>query len=91
MNAQDRIGITPLMALLIGFVHNQTTVDNNISDEWSKLMTLAVDVSLVDKTFNRTLMHYVACVGSANEAQLIFDKDPKLVNALYVHHIACLY
>ena len=58
--------------------------DGTIVAEWTKLMSLEVDVNLSDRTFNRSLMHYVACVGIASVAQIVYDKNPKVVNAKYV-------
>jgi hypothetical protein len=84
VNVQDNIGITPLMALLIGFAHQNIGNDGTIVAEWTKLMSLEVDVNLSDRTFNRSLMHYVACVGTASVAQIVYDKNPKVVNAKYV-------
>jgi ankyrin repeat protein len=81
VNVQDNIGITPLMVLLIGFAHQNIGNDGTIVAEWTKLMSLEVDVNLSDRTFNRSLMHYVACVGTASVAQIVYDKNPKVVNA----------
>lgn len=81
INAQDCIGITPLMALLMGFVHNHELPFNNIEAEWITLMSSNVNVDLVDKSFNRSLMHYMACVGSSNMAKCVHEKNPKIINA----------
>ncbi|MBP5977831.1 hypothetical protein HW132_35330 [Brasilonema sp. CT11] len=84
VNAPDSIGITPIMAVLIGFVHNPLEAFSEIEEEWIKLLTLDVDVALADKPIKRSLMHYAACVASESMMQLIYAKDPKTVNAAYV-------
>ncbi len=80
INAQDRLGITPLMTLLMGFCHNRDLQFTDMEDECLKLMTRGVNFELVDKSFNRSLMHYVACIGSPNIAQFICNESPKLIN-----------
>ncbi len=65
INAQDTKGITPLMALIYGFRHIEQLGFDDFESEWSKLVTsFNVDLSLVDRSFNRSLVHLMAAVGS---------------------------
>jgi ankyrin repeat protein len=69
INAQDKKGMTPLMALIYGIRHVQQYPFANFETEWAKLISLDVDLTLVDQTLRRSLAHLMAAVGS----QAMFD------------------
>eukprot|EP00029_Vermamoeba_vermiformis_P009334 TRINITY_DN4621_c0_g1_i2.p2 TRINITY_DN4621_c0_g1~~TRINITY_DN4621_c0_g1_i2.p2 ORF type:complete len:709 (-),score=100.60 TRINITY_DN4621_c0_g1_i2:31-2157(-) len=64
INAQDIKGITPLMALIYGFRHVEELPFTDLESEWAKLLEFDVDLTLVDQSFNRSLVHLMAAVGS---------------------------
>ncbi len=87
INAQDTKGITPLMALIYGFRHIEQLGFDDFESEWSKLVTsFNVDLTLVDRSFNRSLVHLMAAVGSPAMFECIEEKlqGLDLLNAKYV-------
>ena len=85
INAQDELGITPLMAALYGFKHNPSFVCNEFEDNFAKVLEENnVDFSLTEKTSKRTLAHLACCVGGPELVVLLIDRID--VNARYDRH-----
>lgn len=64
INAQDRLGITPLMAVIYGFKHKQAFECDEFEDNLKRVLKeYPVDLSLTEKTTKRTLLHLLCCVG----------------------------
>jgi len=49
INVQDSMGITPLMALIYGYVHHLALPFADFEENWAKLMAHGVDLTLVDQ------------------------------------------